>query len=102
VHDALHEEMPQIHALQMKTWTPKQHEAKRPQEAPAVSAQTSWPELVGQAGTDAVAAITAARPDLAQVVAVNEGDMMTMDVREDRVRVMVDGAGVVTQPPSVG
>ena len=33
---------------------------------------------------------------------VNEGDMMTMDVREDRVRVMVDGAGVVTQPPSVG
>ena len=24
------------------------------------------------------------------------------DVREDRVRVMVDGAGVVTQPPSVG
>ena len=49
-----------------------------------------------------MAAITAARPDLAQVVAVNEGDMMTMDVREDRVRVMVDGAGVVTQPPSVG
>mmetsp|Transcript_22907 Transcript_22907/g.46664 ORF Transcript_22907/g.46664 Transcript_22907/m.46664 type:complete len:90 (+) Transcript_22907:103-372(+) len=28
VHDALSEEMPQIHALQMKTWTPAQYEAK--------------------------------------------------------------------------
>ena len=63
---------------------------------------TSWPELVGQSGEDAVAAITASRPDLSQVVAMDEDGMMTMDYREDRVRVMVDGAGIVTQPPCVG
>ena len=74
-----------------------------PAPAPGAGApQTTWPELVGQSGPDAVAAITAARPDLAQVVAVEEGGMMTMDYRLDRVRVMVNGAGIVTQPPTVG
>ena len=68
----------------------------------AAALQTDWPELVGQSGADAVAAITAARPDLAQVVTVEEGGMMTMDFREARVRVTVNGAGVVTQPPTVG
>ena len=73
-----------------------------PAPAPAPAPQTSWPELVGQSGADAVAVITASRPDLTQVVAMEEGGMMTMDWREDRVRVMVDAAGIVTQPPSVG
>ena len=65
--------------------------------------QNSWPELVGQSGADAVSAIMAARPDLAQVVAMDESGMMTMDFRGDRVRVMVDAAtGVVTSPPTIG
>jgi len=33
---------------------------------------------------------------------VKEGSPMTMDVRHDRVRVMVDNAGIVTRAPRIG
>jgi len=73
-----------------------------PAAAPDSPPQTSWPELVGLSGDHAVLVITEARPDLAQVATMEEGGMMTMDYREDRVRVMVDGSGNVTRPPTVG
>lgn len=69
--------------------------------AGGVAPQTSWPELVGRPGAEAVAAISAARPEL-EVVLMDAGGMMTMDLREDRVRVMVTSAGAVAQPPQIG
>eukprot|EP00747_Dinoflagellata_sp_TGD_P212046 gnl/TRDRNA2_/TRDRNA2_85183_c0_seq2.p1 gnl/TRDRNA2_/TRDRNA2_85183_c0~~gnl/TRDRNA2_/TRDRNA2_85183_c0_seq2.p1 ORF type:complete len:241 (-),score=58.78 gnl/TRDRNA2_/TRDRNA2_85183_c0_seq2:384-1052(-) len=61
--------------------------------AAAVPGKQSWPELVGTAGEAAVATIRAERPDLAEVLTVPEDAMVTMDWREDRVRVFVDGSG---------
>ena len=62
----------------------------------------AWPELVGKNGEEAVAAIKAERPDLAQVIAMPDDSMMTMDMREDRVRVMCDKEGNVSSPPRCG
>ena len=45
--------------------------------------------------------VSAARPEL-EVVLMDAGGMMTMDLREDRVRVMVTTAGAVAQPPQIG
>ena len=64
--------------------------------------KAAWPELVGADGEAAVATIKAERPDLAQVMTFEEGGMMTMDWREDRVRVFVNGAGQVSTPPACG
>ena len=57
---------------------------------------------LGKAGKAAVNAIKAERPDLQQVASMEEGGMVTMDFREDRVRVMVDGDGNVSRAPTVG
>ena len=61
-----------------------------------------WPNLVGTGGESAVGIIQAERPDLVRVSVLEDGAMMTMDYREDRVRVMVDENGNVSQPPTVG
>jgi hypothetical protein len=66
---------------------------------PIVAPKSSWPELVGMPGRTAVAAIQRERPDLAEVSTLPEDSMVTMDWREDRVRVFVDGAGTVVHPP---
>ena len=50
----------------------------------------------------AVSTIKAERPDLKSVSSMDEGGAMTMDVRDDRVRVMVDGEGNVSKVPTVG
>ena len=68
----------------------------------AVPGKTSWPELVGKTGKSAVSTIKAERPDLKSVSSMDEGGAMTMDVRDDRVRVMVDGEGNVSKVPTVG
>ena len=49
-----------------------------------------------------MATIKAERPDLEQVVTMDEGGMMTMDFRLERVRVMVDAEGKVSSPPKCG
>jgi hypothetical protein len=67
-----------------------------------VPGKQSWPELVGTAGEAAVATIRGERPDLAQVLTVPEDAMVTMDWREDRVRVFVDAAGNVAREPQCG
>ena len=65
-------------------------------------AKLCWPNLVGTGGESAVGIIQAERPDLVRVSVLEDGAMMTMDYREDRVRVMVDENGNVSQPPTVG
>ena len=65
-------------------------------------AKGEWPELVGMDGEAAVETIKAERPDLAQVMTFEEGGMVTMDWREDRVRVFVNGTGQVSIPPACG
>jgi hypothetical protein len=67
-----------------------------------VPGKQSWPELVGTAGEAAVATIRGERPDLAQVLTVPEDAMVTMDWREDRVRVFVDAAGNAAREPQCG
>ena len=76
-----------------------------PPAEPESATKTSWPECVGWTGVDAVSHILADRPDLAgdsKVHTVVEGDMLTEDWREDRVRVTVDAASQVTCMPTVG
>ena len=68
----------------------------------AAARKSAWPELVGAAGDAAVAAIRAERPDLVDVEAVGADAMVTMDYREDRVRVFVADDGTVSKAPSVG
>ena len=70
---------------------------------PAVPAR-SWPALVGTDGEVAIATIRAERPDLPakNVQTVPQGAMVTMDVREDRVRVFVGEDGKVARAPRIG
>lgn len=68
---------------------------------PGSDPKSSWPELVGADGEAAVASILAERPTL-QVSTMPNDAMMTMDFREDRVRVMCDAAGKVTDVPRCG
>ena len=67
--------------------------------------KTSWPELIGASGDDAVRAILQQRPDLriGEVSVFDEGSCLTEDWREDRVRVIVNASTrVVSQAPAVG
>ena len=66
------------------------------------ASKKAWPELVGKKGEEAVAIIKAERPDLAEVSAMSDDMMMTMDFREDRVRVMCNAEGNVSSPPKTG
>eukprot|EP00656_Telonema_subtile_P010219 TRINITY_DN14899_c0_g2_i1.p1 TRINITY_DN14899_c0_g2~~TRINITY_DN14899_c0_g2_i1.p1 ORF type:complete len:129 (-),score=14.84 TRINITY_DN14899_c0_g2_i1:238-624(-) len=64
-------------------------------------AEADWGQLVGQDGDSAVE-IVAACPGVAQAMCVPEGSMVTMDMREDRVRVFVDAEGKVSDVPRRG
>ncbi|MFJ6698035.1 serine protease inhibitor [Streptomyces sp. NPDC091272] len=61
----------------------------------------SWPELRGSALGAAERAIGHDRPDVT-VVPVPEGSAVTMELREDRVRVVHDAAGRVVGSPRCG
>lgn len=75
---------------------------QKPQEPAAVMAdKTSWPELVGQPAEDAKRAILRDRPNL-NVQIVPEDAMVTMDWREDRVRIFVDKNNKVAKEPRTG
>jgi hypothetical protein len=58
-------------------------------------------DLVGTNGDDAVTAIKNERPELT-VQKLNEGAMVTMDFKLDRVRVFVDTNGNVARKPKLG
>ncbi|XP_071949484.1 uncharacterized protein [Antedon mediterranea] len=60
-----------------------------------------WPSLVGKKGEEAQKFISKERPEL-KIVILNKDDMMTMDFREDRVRIFVDDNQVVVRPPKTG
>jgi hypothetical protein len=59
------------------------------------------PEAVGLAEEDAMAVVKKKHPDK-HVVIVKEGDFVTMDVREDRIRIWVNDEGVVRRTPRIG
>jgi hypothetical protein len=67
----------------------------------AQSTKTSWPELVGTRGTYAQRVINSERPDLT-VQIVKYGQMVTMDYREDRVRIYLNQSGKVGSTPTIG
>ncbi|MFD3806941.1 serine protease inhibitor [Streptomyces sp. NPDC058611] len=61
-----------------------------------------WPELVGRTADEAVAVIRRTNPDIVQVPVVADGSLVTMDFREDRVRVFTDADDRVTRAPRIG
>ena len=65
-----------------------------------------WPKknLVGWTGEDAKFAVLAGDKTLKEenVQVLPEDSMVTMDYREDRVRIFVDGEGRVVSQPSIG
>lgn len=61
-----------------------------------------WEAFVGQEGETVVDAIKAALPELKTVVIVPPGSMVTMDIREDRVRVHTDEDGNCARAPFIG
>ena len=85
----------------LAAWITEKMAADEASSAPAPASKREWPELVGQAGGAAVAAIQAENPALS-VMAMEDGGMMTMDYREDRVRVFTDASGCVARAPTVG
>ncbi|KAK1270546.1 hypothetical protein QJS04_geneDACA013102 [Acorus gramineus] len=66
-----------------------------------VTRKTRWPELVGVKGNIAVATIKAENPSL-NVFTIKKGTIITAEYRSDRVRVWVDGCGVVYVAPHIG
>jgi hypothetical protein len=70
-------------------------ESESESDSDSVSGKTSWPELVGLPGEEAVATISRQRPDL-EVMQVPAGDhhnsplWMTKEFKKDRVRVMIN------------
>jgi len=65
------------------------------------SHQPHWTSFVGQVGSNAAKAIKLERPEL-EVHIIEEGSMVTMDMRPDRVRVYIDSTGKVTKVPRIG
>lgn len=52
-------------------------------------------------GDEAVEIIKRNHPTL-KVLKISQNSMMTMDYREDRIRVIVDDDGNVSRPPRIG
>jgi hypothetical protein len=73
------------------------------QKIPLVSeaGRRSWPELVGMLGGEAEIALKATHPDW-KIDLIEEGSMVTMDYREDRVRIWIDDDGKVARAPTIG
>ena len=60
-----------------------------------------WSNLVGKTSEEAVAKVKEDYP-AADVQVVPEDSMVTMDYREDRVRIFVDGSNRVARAPRPG
>ena len=62
-----------------------------------------WPDLVGMDGDEAIGRLTERFPaGFATVHKVPQDAMVTMDYREDRIRVFIDEEGKVARPPKFG
>ena len=68
---------------------------------PDSSCKSAWPELKGMAGEEAKKALER-EACLNVVQIVPQDSMVTMDYREDRVRLFVDDDGKVVDIPRVG
>ncbi|KAJ6931273.1 hypothetical protein NC652_014688 [Populus alba x Populus x berolinensis] len=62
--------------------------------------KSSWPELVGINGEAAAKIIESENPKV-RVSIVEEGMVVTQEIRCDRVRVWVDKNGIVKDIPSI-
>mmetsp|Transcript_19164 Transcript_19164/g.32823 ORF Transcript_19164/g.32823 Transcript_19164/m.32823 type:complete len:166 (-) Transcript_19164:121-618(-) len=65
------------------------------------SPKTSWPEVVGKKGEEAVAIIESETENV-NVIIVPKDAFVTTDFRVDRVRVRVDAKGIVVTTPKIG
>mmetsp|Transcript_38087 Transcript_38087/g.92183 ORF Transcript_38087/g.92183 Transcript_38087/m.92183 type:complete len:97 (+) Transcript_38087:38-328(+) len=63
--------------------------------------KTEFPEMVGMSGEEAKAQLESQFPSF-QIDIVPWDAMLTMDYREDRIRVKVDDNGKVKKAPRVG
>ena len=60
-----------------------------------------FPHLLHQNGDEVVEIIKKQHPNI-NVLKVNQNSMMTMDFRNDRIRVIVDDNDIVIRPPRIG
>ena len=74
-----------------------------PSATASSSSSPPWPEksLIGMTGEEAKQEINIADPTL-EVQILDEDSMMTMDYREDRVRIFVNADGKVVDQPHTG
>jgi hypothetical protein len=69
---------------------------------PTLLLKWEWPELVGSNYTTALRTILHEAPDVASVVRLPPGHVITTDYRPDRVVVSVDAADIVRGAPRRG
>ncbi|KAK7268795.1 hypothetical protein RIF29_21504 [Crotalaria pallida] len=65
------------------------------------SGKSSWPELVGKPGTEAVATIQKENPNVHAYI-IPPGVLINPDIRCDRVWVFVNSNGLVRSIPKIG
>jgi len=65
------------------------------------SVPVEFPHLLHMNGDDAVNIIKKNHPHI-KVVKLHQSSMVTMDYREDRIRIFVDDNGNVSRPPRIG
>ncbi|KVH91299.1 Proteinase inhibitor I13, potato inhibitor I [Cynara cardunculus var. scolymus] len=66
-----------------------------------VEGKKSWPELVGTRGQAATIIIERQNGNVDAII-VEEGSVVSTDIRCDRVRVFVDDNDIVKEVPKVG
>ncbi|KAJ0028095.1 hypothetical protein Pint_35372 [Pistacia integerrima] len=66
-----------------------------------MASKTTWPELVGLTADEAEKKIKEERP-VVQVQVVPPNNFVTMDFRQNRVRLYVDSSGKVDRAPRIG
>ncbi|KAJ0088153.1 hypothetical protein Patl1_31825 [Pistacia atlantica] len=66
-----------------------------------MASKTTWPELVGLTADEAEKKIKEEKP-VVQVQVVPPNNFVTMDFRQNRVRLYVDSSGKVDRAPRIG
>jgi len=61
----------------------------------------AWPELLGQGAGDAMKKIKEEKPE-AVIEVLTLPCMYTLELRPNRVRLIIDGPGIVVRTPEVG
>lgn len=67
------------------------------------SSKTNWPELVGKSAQEAKSIIEKeSQGNVTTIQIIPKDSMVTMDYREDRVRIFEDENHIVVNPPMIG